>query len=63
MRPGRLDRILYVSPPDLQSRKDIFRVNFQKMAVAADVDIAELATMVSRAPSSGREQLTNSSAD
>lgn len=47
MRPGRLDRILYVSPPDLASRSEIFRVNFKKMAINDDVDIEELAKMVS----------------
>lgn len=46
MRPGRLDRILYVSPPDLESRAEIFRVNFAKMAVSDDVDINELAFLV-----------------
>lgn len=46
MRPGRLDRILYVSPPDLPSRKEIFRVNFRKMAVRNDVDVDELALIV-----------------
>lgn len=48
MRPGRLDRILYVSPPDRASRTEIFRLNFAKMAVAADVNKEELATIVSR---------------
>ncbi|GAA5934880.1 AAA family ATPase AFG2 [Sporobolomyces koalae] len=43
MRPGRLDRILYVSPPDFEARKQIFSINFSKMAVNADVDIDELA--------------------
>lgn len=47
MRPGRLDRILYVSPPNLQARGDIFRLNFKKMAVSEDVDVDELALMVS----------------
>lgn len=47
MRPGRLDRILYVSPPDLASRSEIFRVNFKKMAINDDVDIEELAKIVS----------------
>jgi AAA family ATPase len=47
MRPGRLDRILYVRPPDQASRVEIFRLNFAKMAVAADVDKDELATIVS----------------
>lgn len=47
MRPGRLDRILYVSPPDLAGRKEIFKVNFAKMAVHEEVNIDELAVMVS----------------
>ncbi|GAA5975600.1 hypothetical protein JCM5350_002664 [Sporobolomyces pararoseus] len=42
MRPGRLDRILYVSPPDFEARKQIFSINFSKMAVNADVDVEEL---------------------
>lgn len=46
MRPGRLDRILYVGPPDLESRKEIFRVRFETMAVAPDIDIDELAQTV-----------------
>ncbi|GAA5899427.1 hypothetical protein JCM8208_001643 [Rhodotorula glutinis] len=45
MRPGRLDRILYVSPPDLDARKHIFRVNAAKMAVHDDVDVDELAAL------------------
>jgi AAA family ATPase len=47
MRPGRLDRILYVSPPDFEARKQIFSINFSKMAVNADVNIEELAEIVS----------------
>lgn len=50
MRPGRLDRILYVSPPDLSARGDIFRLNFSRMAVADDVYIDELAQMVCQGP-------------
>lgn len=46
MRPGRLDRILYVAPPDLASRREIFRVNFGKMAINPDVEIEELALLV-----------------
>lgn len=52
MRPGRLDRILYVSPPDLDARKHIFRVNAAKMAVHDDVDVDELAALVRLLPSS-----------
>ena len=47
MRTGRLDRILYVSPPDLPSRKKIFQVNFAKMAVHDDIKVDELAILVS----------------
>jgi ATP-dependent 26S proteasome regulatory subunit len=47
MRPGRLDRILYVSPPDYSARLEIFKVNFSKMSTAADVSVEKLAEMVS----------------
>lgn len=46
MRPGRLDRILYVGPPDLLSRKEILNINFSKMSVANGVDVDRLAEMV-----------------
>lgn len=46
LRPGRLDRILYVGPPDMDSRREIFRISTKKMAVEADVDVEELASRV-----------------
>ena len=49
MRPGRLDRILYVSPPERSARLEIFSVNFRKMAINEDVDVEKLADMVSLA--------------
>ncbi|KAI8908834.1 P-loop containing nucleoside triphosphate hydrolase protein [Powellomyces hirtus] len=45
LRPGRIDRILYVSPPDLASRLEIFRIQTKRMACAADVDPAPLSKM------------------
>ncbi|RCH89687.1 Spermatoproteinsis associated protein 5 [Rhizopus stolonifer] len=39
LRPGRIDRILYVGPPDIHSRKEIFRIQTSKMTCDADVDI------------------------
>ncbi|KAI9209218.1 P-loop containing nucleoside triphosphate hydrolase protein [Polychytrium aggregatum] len=45
LRPGRFDRILYVAPPDLATRRDIFRIQLQKMPCAADVDLDELAQL------------------
>ncbi|CAG8616756.1 10524_t:CDS:10 [Dentiscutata erythropus] len=44
LRPGRIDHILYVSPPDLSSRREIFRIQLKKMSCTMDVDIEELAT-------------------
>jgi AAA family ATPase len=46
LRPGRIDRILYVGPPDLESRIEIFRILFRKMSIAKDIDVEELAAQV-----------------
>ncbi|ORY79520.1 P-loop containing nucleoside triphosphate hydrolase protein, partial [Protomyces lactucae-debilis] len=43
LRPGRLDRLLYVGPPDLASRCQIFRLQLAKMAVSPDVNVDLLA--------------------
>ena len=48
MRPGRLDRILYIGPPDRQGREEIMRIRTAKMEVGRGVDFAELAEMVRR---------------
>ncbi|MEM1628391.1 MAG: CDC48 family AAA ATPase [Desulfurococcaceae archaeon] len=42
LRPGRFDRLIYVPPPDLRARIEIFRVHTRKMPLAEDVDIEEL---------------------
>ncbi|XP_060084296.1 ATPase family gene 2 protein homolog A-like [Ylistrum balloti] len=42
MRPGRLDRILYVPLPDMKTRQEIFRINMAKMPVDTEVDIESL---------------------
>lgn len=39
IRPGRLDRLIYIPPPDLDARKKILQINFQKMPVSPDVSI------------------------
>ncbi len=46
MRPGRLDRILYVGPPDLQGRIEILRIRTQKMSVEPGLDLTQIAEMV-----------------
>jgi len=45
MRPGRLDRILYVGPPDLEARKEILQIAVKKMAVDPTLSIDELASL------------------
>ena len=43
MRPGRLDRIVYVTLPDRETRKEIFQLRLKLIPVADDVDIEALA--------------------
>ncbi|SPO24095.1 related to AFG2 - ATPase of the CDC48/PAS1/SEC18 (AAA) family [Ustilago trichophora] len=46
LRPGRLDRLVYVGPPDHEARKQILRSRMAKMAVKADaVDLDKLGQM------------------
>ncbi|XP_014661596.1 PREDICTED: spermatogenesis-associated protein 5-like [Priapulus caudatus] len=43
LRPGRLDRVVYVSLPDVEAREEIFRIQFRRMPIAEDVRVEELA--------------------
>ncbi|KAJ3091747.1 spermatogenesis associated protein 5 [Quaeritorhiza haematococci] len=43
LRPGRIDRILYVGPPDFESRKSILKIRTSRMTCSEDVDISEIA--------------------
>ncbi|NXH54064.1 SPAT5 protein, partial [Rhabdornis inornatus] len=42
LRPGRIDRIIYVPLPDAATRREIFRLHFQSMPVSDEVCLAEL---------------------
>lgn len=42
LRPGRLDRLVYVPPPDTPSRREILRISLAKVPAADDVDREEL---------------------
>ncbi|XP_068561397.1 ATPase family gene 2 protein homolog A-like [Cebidichthys violaceus] len=44
MRPGRLDRIVYVPLPDVPTRREIFSLQFRNMPVAQSVSLDELVT-------------------
>ncbi|KAL4803892.1 P-loop containing nucleoside triphosphate hydrolase protein [Aspergillus unguis] len=43
MRPGRLDSILYIGPPDLEARKEILHIWFSRSVVHPEVGLDELA--------------------
>ena len=43
LRPGRFDRLLYVPPPDHDSRIQIIKIHTTKKPVASDINIEQLA--------------------
>ncbi|WP_185866414.1 ATP-dependent zinc metalloprotease FtsH [Blattabacterium cuenoti] len=43
LRPGRFDRTILVDPPELNERKEIFRVHLQRLVLSSKVDIDFLA--------------------
>jgi len=43
LRPGRIDRLIYVTPPDRDARLEIFKVHTAKTPVDSDVDLEKLA--------------------
>ncbi|KAJ6140454.1 ATPase [Penicillium chermesinum] len=43
MRPGRLDNILYIGPPDFEARKEILRIWASKSVLHKEVDLEVLA--------------------
>ncbi|XP_040904943.1 ATPase family protein 2 homolog [Toxotes jaculatrix] len=48
MRPGRLDRIVYVPLPDAPTRWEIFSLQFRNMPVAQNVSLDELVTRTNK---------------
>jgi transitional endoplasmic reticulum ATPase len=43
LRPGRLERLVFVPPPDVDARAAILRSNARNTPLAADVDLARIA--------------------
>ncbi|KAF7653622.1 hypothetical protein LDENG_00080670 [Lucifuga dentata] len=48
MRPGRLDRIVYVPLPDAPTRREIFSLQFRSMPVAESVSLDDLVTRTNK---------------
>ena len=45
LRPGRFDRIIFVPPPDVEGRYQVFQIHTREMPLADDVDLRKLAEM------------------
>ena len=43
LRPGRLDRLLYIAPPDEKSRAEIFKIHTKGKPLDTDINFEELA--------------------
>jgi transitional endoplasmic reticulum ATPase len=43
LRPGRFDRHIYISPPDLATRRAILKIHTKKKPLSKDVDLEEIA--------------------
>ncbi|WP_142253853.1 AAA family ATPase, partial [Mycobacterium sp. NS-7484] len=43
LRPGRLERLVFVEPPDAEARREILRTSGKAIPLAADVDLDALA--------------------
>jgi len=48
MRPGRLDQLIYIPLPDLESRYSIFKAVLRKTHIAKDVDLYFLSKITER---------------
>jgi transitional endoplasmic reticulum ATPase len=48
LRPGRLERLVYVPPPTAEGRADILRATSKNTPLADDVDLDELASTLDR---------------
>jgi len=48
LRPGRLDKIIYMPPPDENGRKEILEIYTRKLPLAGDVDLGKLSKKMER---------------
>jgi hypothetical protein len=53
LRPGRLDRLIYVSPPDEGARLDILRIHTRRMPLATAATTTATATTATALPAGG----------
>jgi cell division protease FtsH len=62
LRPGRFDRQIFVSPPDVKGREEILRVHTRSKPLAADVDLELIARQTSGLTGADLANLCNEAA-
>ena len=62
LRPGRLDRLVHVPPPDAGARADILRAVTKRMPLGPDVDLDALGTACERYSAADLEALAREAA-
>ena len=62
LRPGRFDRKIAVSPPDVGGREDILKVHAKNKPLAEDVDLKQIAQKTAGFTGADLENLLNESA-
>lgn len=43
LRPGRIDKVIFVPPPDLEGRRAILKVHAERLPLSSDVDLDAVA--------------------
>ena len=62
LRPGRFDRQVTISLPDIQEREDILKIHAAKVKLASDVDLSIIARATSGASGADLANLVNEAA-
>jgi len=59
MRTGRIDKVVYLSPPDILARQEMMRLYLRNRPVSADIDLTNLAGLMDGYVSSDIKFLVN----
>ncbi len=62
LRPGRFDRHIYIDPPDVKGRRDIFKIYARRVKLAGDVDFEALGRMTPSFTGANIEAMMNEAA-
>jgi len=62
LRPGRFDRHIYIDPPDLKGRKEIFKIYSRRVKLSSDIDFDALARMTPTFTGANIEAMMNEAA-